>query len=39
MELEVTLFYCFLGDLLVLKIDSESFEMEGTQKYGQRSLY
>lgn len=32
MELEVMFFYCFLGDLLVLEIASESPEMEETQK-------
>lgn len=31
-ELEVMLFYCFLGDLLVFEIASESSEMEETQK-------
>lgn len=32
MELEVMLFYCLLGELLALKIASESSEMDGTLK-------
>ena len=39
MELEEMLFCCLPGDLLVLKIASESSEMEGNKKSGQISLY
>ena len=39
MELEEMLFCCLPGELLVLKITSESSEMEGNKNSGQISLY